>query len=101
MQEPLDKTLALLHDPDWRIRCNAVENLGELGEDAPLESLLAALNDPHISVRRAALASLGKLGARTPMDVLLNCLAQPNLVYTVRRTIQEHKIGRASCRERV
>lgn len=52
MPESLEPILALLHDADWQVRCEAVEQLGKLGEDAPLEPLLTALDDPHVSVRQ-------------------------------------------------
>lgn len=118
MPEPLEPILALLHDADWQVRYEAVEQLGKLGEDAPLEPLLTALDDPHVSVRRETLTSLGQLGTRTPIDVLIAaihhpelaqaalqalgprtpidvlimCLGQPHLVYTVRRLIQTYQL---------
>ena len=63
-----------LDDPSWRIRLNAVTELGELGPDAALaiDSLISRLEDPQPSIREAAARVLGSLGqvARTAVPAL-------------------------------
>jgi HEAT repeat protein len=53
-----------LADPSWRIRLNAVTELGEIGPDAALaiDSLITRLEDPQPSIREAAARVLGSLG---------------------------------------
>lgn len=55
--------LAALHDPDARVREEAVRAVAEIAPDSAAPVLGRALADPDEGVRRAALAELGELDA--------------------------------------
>jgi hypothetical protein len=51
-----------LSDPDWLVRADAVETLGEMGDRAALSVLYSVANDPDENVRAYTAISLGLLG---------------------------------------
>lgn len=54
------KLLAMLRDPDWRVRAQAARGLGALSDPATVQELVRALTDPTWWVRfRAGLALAG------------------------------------------
>jgi len=54
--------LALLQDPDWRIRGQAARGLGALSADGAVAPLLAAMSDAAWWVRFRAGLALAQLG---------------------------------------
>lgn len=58
----------------WEMRCNAAEDLGDLGDHRATPYLLKALADPVGAVRYAAAAALGKLGDPAVTPYLIECL---------------------------
>ncbi|PKK91536.1 MAG: hypothetical protein CVV64_07215 [Candidatus Wallbacteria bacterium HGW-Wallbacteria-1] len=56
-----DILVALLEDPNWAIRLNAVEALGELGDRRGVSNLVRMLSDDYWSIRCQAAVSIGKL----------------------------------------
>jgi len=74
----LPRIMALLKDPDWRIRRSAVVALTEMGTTAkPVVSMLTeALKDPHNGVRIVAIGALANIGeaARSAIPELIAML---------------------------
>src|SRR5438128_2026429 len=53
--------LAALGNPSWQIRTQAVQALGDFGEQGAIERIILCLKDEHEAVRMAAVRVLGKL----------------------------------------
>lgn len=70
----LQDHIALLHHPDWEVRCAAVEALGVCDPQDALEPLLEALSDENCFVRLSAVCAVGGLGDQAPVERLLRCL---------------------------
>lgn len=50
-----------LQHPNWRIRANAVMQIGKIGKPVALDTLLGLIDDPHPHVRMRAAYALGLL----------------------------------------
>jgi HEAT repeat protein len=73
-EDDLRKLAADLNTPSWEIRCNAAEDLGDLGDPMGIPYLLKALADPVGAVRYAAAAALGKIGDPSTAKFLIDGL---------------------------
>ena len=63
-----------LRDRDWRVRCAAVQALGDLGDPRGVEPLIAALKDESRLVRYTAAWALGELGDARGVEPLIAAL---------------------------
>ncbi len=63
-----------LGDDNWRVRANAAEVLGEIGDERAIEPLVNALGDGRPQVRANASIALNKFGEPTvePLIKVLN-----------------------------
>jgi HEAT repeat protein len=63
--KPVSYWVQAIHDPDPRLRKQAVFKLGNVGPTEPeaLPAVTAALKDPDAAVRREAILALVKFGA--------------------------------------
>jgi hypothetical protein len=69
-----DLSVALLHDPSFKVRTQAALLLGKLGEQAGVEPLIKSLVDENKTVRAMAAQSLGKLGGDAALAALKNLM---------------------------
>jgi HEAT repeat protein len=68
---PVEVTLlAVLRNPDWRMRRNATAVLGQLHADWAVSPLIAALRDEQEIVRRTAYAALKRIGTPEAMRAI-------------------------------
>jgi hypothetical protein len=68
---PVEVTLlAVLRNPDWRMRRNAAAVLGQLHADWAVRPLIAALRDEQEIVRRTAYAALKRIGTPEAMRAI-------------------------------
>jgi hypothetical protein len=68
---PVEVTLlAVLRNPDWRMRRNAAAVLGQLHADWAVSPLIAGLRDPQEIVRRTAYAALKRIGTPEAMRAI-------------------------------
>jgi hypothetical protein len=68
---PVEVTLlAVLRNPDWRMRRNAAAVLGQLHADWAVSPLIAALRDEQEIVRRTAYAALKRIGTPQAMRAI-------------------------------
>lgn len=68
---PVEVTLlAVLRNPDWRMRRNAAAVLGQLHADWAVSPLIAALRDNQEIVRRTAYAALKRIGTPEAMRAI-------------------------------
>jgi cell wall assembly regulator SMI1 len=72
--DTVDAQLALLRDPDERVRWSAVRALGELRDPRAIPGLIRALDDSAEDVATQAAASLGLLKARDAIPALIHAL---------------------------
>ncbi len=63
---PMNQYLAALGNASWRIRAQAVQALGDFGEQVAIERIILCLKDEHEAVRMAAVRALGKLSRQRP-----------------------------------
>ena len=73
---------SMLHGEDARLRAEAVELIGQLGEASDGEVLVHALSDPSAEVRARVAAALGRLGAAAGASALREALG--DRIYFVR-----------------
>lgn len=70
----IDGLIQALQAPEWRVRQQAAEALGELESDQAINALLTARNDENSNVRWSAVWALGKIGGDRALEVLLDSL---------------------------
>lgn len=77
-----ESLISSLNDPDFRVRAQVCQVLGELGERSPgiLEALQAAARDREWSVRAHAIAALGRLRAKEALPQLVEGLGDEEAV---------------------
>lgn len=63
---------------DTRVRREAVEALGLIGDDRGLDSLVNTLSDPNSDIRRAAVTAIGELGDPSPIEDVVSLLEDDN-----------------------
>jgi HEAT repeat protein len=63
-----------LQDDDWRVRFNAAETLGSIGNSNAVEELIDSLGDDHFRVRASVALALGKLGDTRAVNELIEVL---------------------------
>lgn len=90
-----------LRDPDWRVRRQAAEALGAVGDTLGLEPLMETLadRDGDWSVRAAAARSLGKLGDPRAVATLIAVLNDMNAHVRHMAVIALGRIGTMEARE--
>jgi ankyrin repeat protein len=65
---------ALSYQKDYRVRKDAVKDLGQIGDARAVESLIVALKDGNIDVRKAAAGALGDIGDARALKSLITAL---------------------------
>lgn len=70
--------LALLPDPDWKVRYRATEILGMIEDTSATGPLIERLSDPKDHVRYMAAKSLGMIGDSAAREPLRQCLNDEN-----------------------
>ncbi len=75
--ELTDLLLLLLEDPDWWIRLDAVEALGQIGGEGAIKGLVQALDDPDTQL--TAVDSLVGIGTAKAAEALLSVLPTADL----------------------
>jgi len=76
-EELFERLVKDLSARSWELRCNAAEDLGDLGDPRAIPHLLKALADPVGAVRYAAAGALGRLGDPSVAPYLIECLENP------------------------
>jgi HEAT repeat protein len=92
----IDGLIQALQAPEWRVRQQAAEALGELQSDQAINALLAIRNDENSNVRWSAVWALGKIGGDRALEVLLDSLegdeAARNAALVVLQKIQDDRV---------
>jgi HEAT repeat protein len=63
-----ERLIALLHDPDWKVRYRAAEALGLMRDKQAIIPLIQRLSDEEDHVRYMATKALGEMGAPEVID---------------------------------
>jgi HEAT repeat protein len=79
-----------LKHPDYKVRREAVKQLGQSSNPEAAEFLIRALHDPTVAVKRQAIRGLGKLKDPRGIQALITMLDNP--VCTVHRPAYEELI---------
>jgi hypothetical protein len=69
---------ALVYQRHWRVRRDAAEALGQIGDPGAVVALIDALRDDNSSVRQAAAEALGRIGDASAVAPLLVSLKDPS-----------------------
>jgi HEAT repeat protein len=85
-----------LKDPEWYVRADAAEELGNSGDPRAVQRLIAALNDATWVVRRRAAEGLAKLGDARAVEPLIRCLKEGNAELRDAATEALRKLGKPS-----
>ena len=79
-----DRLVTFLADHDsYRVRAQAAQSLGRVGDARAVDALVSALGDDHAAVRAAAALALGRIGspaALGALDDLARDTSQPESV---------------------
>ena len=70
---------ALEYQKHWRVRRDAAEALGQIGDARAVGPLIAALRDDISSVRQAAAEALGQIGDTSAVEPLIAALRDASL----------------------
>lgn len=73
-QEATTPLVALLNDPDWRIRYRAAETLGLLSGKEPVQDLIQTCDDERDHVRYMAAKALGMIRDARAVPTLIRLL---------------------------
>lgn len=75
----LNDHIKQLHSEDARVRRDAAQALGQLGDIEAIPTLIIAADDDNITVARTAVLALGRIGGRDVIDPLLTALQHDSL----------------------
>jgi HEAT repeat protein len=96
----IETLLSLLDEQDWKVRCNAAQSLGYVGNNNPtiVSSLVSFLCDERLGVRYHVAKSLGKLENinSTAVNILLSLLYDSNRVVRYRASESLGYLGNAN-----
>jgi len=90
-ERSVDRLIAKLKDPYWRVRFQSAIVLGELQSPKSVEALLLILNhDDNIDVQAMAALALGKIGDQRAVDSLINLLSNTDidLLFNIIRALE-------------
>lgn len=84
-ESSVDSIIPLMADHDWKVRYRAAEALGIIGSKKGVPSLITALGDPKDHVRYMAAKAIGATGSRDAEKALIARLGDENEI--VRRSV--------------
>lgn len=74
----LNTLISRLRHPNWRIRANAVMQIGKIGRPVALDTLIGLMDDPHVHVRMRSAYALGLLLPDSLFPMAQRILRQDN-----------------------
>ncbi len=74
-----ERLIALLEDPDWKVRYRAIEALGLIRDKRIVDPIIERLSDEKDHVRYMAVKALGEIGARDAIDQISSLHGDENL----------------------
>jgi hypothetical protein len=83
-QQFLKSVISKLKDGAWRVRKNAAEALGRIGDSKAVKALVEVLKDGHEYVRENAAEALGRIGDSKAVEALIRALKDEEEVVVVR-----------------
>jgi HEAT repeat protein len=94
--EAVGSLVAVLDDPDERVRVTAVRALGQIGDPQALPALVRRADDPLASVRLALCQALGQLGDAAGIPTLTRLLHDPDETIRLSAARALGKIGQGA-----
>ncbi len=90
----LPALIGTLADDRWRVREQAADVLGLIGDKAAIPVLVEALNDPQAEVRFAVVTALGQIAGRKADEHLTSVQDDPDdRVRTLAQTLSKNRTG--------